>query len=132
LLKRVLEIAWCKNCFQPHASEQCDLCASISKARYVQTVAHWSAQPGTGARHLSSETSTDCRAPRSGAMGVLLLAQDESLDRLVANKFIPSALLDSKLRAQFITKARAMARANPANVLQIHAFGERDDAPSRD
>jgi hypothetical protein len=65
-------------------------------------------------------------------MGVLLLAQDESLDRLVANKFIPSALLDSKLRAQFITKARAMARANPANVLQIHAFGERDDAPSRD
>ncbi len=65
----------------------------------------------------------------SGAMGVILLAQDESLDRLVAIKFIHAALLDGKLRAQFTAEARAMARVNHPNVLQIHAFGEHDDAP---
>jgi serine/threonine-protein kinase len=65
----------------------------------------------------------------SGAMGVIVLAQDESLDRRVAIKFIHPSLLDGKLRAQFTAEARAMARVSHPNVLQIHAFGEHDDAP---
>ena len=64
-----------------------------------------------------------------GAMGVIHLARDESLDRRVAIKFIHPALLDAKLRTQFAAEARAMARVSHPNVLQIHAFGEHHNAP---
>jgi serine/threonine protein kinase len=65
----------------------------------------------------------------SGAMGVVVLAQDESLDRRVAIKFIHPELLDSSLRERFTAEARAMARVSHPNVLQIYAFGEHEDAP---
>jgi len=65
----------------------------------------------------------------AGAMGVIVLAHDESLDRRVAIKFIRPAVLDGKLREQFTAEARAMARVSHPNVLQIHAFGEHGDAP---
>jgi eukaryotic-like serine/threonine-protein kinase len=65
----------------------------------------------------------------TGAMGVVLLAQDESLDRRVAIKFIHPELLGSALRERFTAEARAMARVSHPNVLQIYAFGEHGDAP---
>lgn len=65
----------------------------------------------------------------TGSMGMVLLAQDEKLDRRVAIKFIRGDLLDATFRARFTEEARAMARVNHPNVLQIYAFGEHDGVP---
>ncbi|MDP9001565.1 MAG: serine/threonine protein kinase, partial [Myxococcota bacterium] len=64
-----------------------------------------------------------------GSMGVVLLAQDETLDRRVAIKFTRASLMGSSFRARFLTEARAMARVSHPNVLQVHAFGEHDGSP---
>ncbi len=65
-----------------------------------------------------------------GAMGEVVLAWDERLERLVAIKLIRPRLLDSPaLRERFVAEARAMARVNHPNVLQVHAFGEHQSAP---
>jgi serine/threonine protein kinase len=65
----------------------------------------------------------------SGAMGTVLLAHDEVLDRNVALKFVREHLLDELFRARFVTEARAMARVSHPNVVQIHAFGEHCGLP---
>ena len=65
----------------------------------------------------------------SGAMGVVLLANDETLDRKVAIKFIRANLLGDGFRARFVEEARAMARVRHPNMLQIYAFGEHNGAP---
>jgi len=64
-----------------------------------------------------------------GAMGVVLLAEDETLGRKVAIKFVRADRLDSSFRERFTMEARAMARVSHPNVLQIHAFGEHNAAP---
>lgn len=65
----------------------------------------------------------------SGGMGMVLLAEDETLHRKVAIKLIRPALLGPDFRERFISEARAMARVNDPNVLQIYAFGEHMGAP---
>ena len=71
----------------------------------------------------------------SGSMGVVLLAQDESLDRRVAIKFIHSSLHHGEngdrgeFQERFTGEARAMARVSHPNVLQIYAFGDHEGAP---
>jgi serine/threonine-protein kinase len=65
----------------------------------------------------------------TGSMGVVLLALDETLDRRVAIKFTHPHLLSTGFRERFVTEARAMARVRHPNVVQVHAFGEHDDAP---
>ncbi len=66
----------------------------------------------------------------SGSMGVVMLARDLVLERLVAIKLVRPEMLDSEeLRARFLQEARAMARVNHPNVLHIHAFGEFEGAP---
>ncbi len=65
-----------------------------------------------------------------GAMGEVVLAWDERLERNVAIKLIRPRLLDSPaLRERFVAEARAMARVNHPNVLQVHAFGDHQGAP---
>ena len=65
----------------------------------------------------------------SGAMGVVLLAHDETLNRRVAIKLIQPGLLRPDVRERFGEEARAMARVSHPNVLQIYSVGEHDDAP---
>jgi serine/threonine protein kinase len=65
----------------------------------------------------------------SGSMGVVLLAEDESLDRRVAIKFVHSTLHRHDFIERFTAEARALARVSHPNVLQIYAFGEHDGAP---
>jgi serine/threonine-protein kinase len=62
-------------------------------------------------------------------MGVVLLAEDVTLGRRVAIKFIRSNLLDDGFRARFKREAQAMARVSHPNTVQIHAFGDHVDAP---
>lgn len=65
----------------------------------------------------------------SGSMGLVLLAEDESLDRRVAIKFVHAALHRQDFIERFTTEARALARVSHPNVVQIYAFGEHDGAP---
>jgi serine/threonine protein kinase len=64
-----------------------------------------------------------------GAMGVVLLAMDERLQRRVAIKFIRSDVVEPGFYARFTQEARAMARVNHPNVLCIYAFGEHEGTP---
>jgi len=65
----------------------------------------------------------------SGAMGVVLLAEDTQLKRKVAIKLIQSSLFAKHFQDRFLQEARAMAEVNHPNVLVIHAFGEHRNAP---
>jgi eukaryotic-like serine/threonine-protein kinase len=64
-----------------------------------------------------------------GAMGVVLLAMDERLQRRVAIKFIRSDVVEPGFYTRFTQEARAMARVNHPNVLCIYAFGEHEGTP---
>jgi serine/threonine-protein kinase len=65
-----------------------------------------------------------------GAMGVVIRARDELLERDVAIKLVrPELVASTPLRDLFLTEARSMARVNHPNVLQIYAFGEHDRVP---
>jgi serine/threonine-protein kinase len=64
-----------------------------------------------------------------GAMGVVMLARDESLRRDVAVKFIRGDGLDPEFFRQFVEEAQAMARVNHPNVLCIHSYGEFNTLP---
>jgi serine/threonine protein kinase len=65
----------------------------------------------------------------SGAMGVVLLAVDQRLNRKVAIKVIQSTLFAEHFKARFEQEARAMAEVNHPNVLVIHAYGEHLSQP---
>src|SRR5450432_2656131 len=65
----------------------------------------------------------------SGAMGVVLLAVDERLNRKVAIKVIQSVLFAEHHIQRFLQEARAMAEVSHPNLLVIHAFGEHHSAP---
>lgn len=65
----------------------------------------------------------------SGAMGIVLAATDERLDRKVAIKFVRPGLLSDGFRERFASEARAMARVNHPNVLHIYASGEHRGIP---
>ncbi len=65
-----------------------------------------------------------------GGMGVVLLAQDELLERLVAVKVVQGDMgLHPELCARFLREARAMASVRHENVVTVYAFGEHEGAP---
>ena len=59
-----------------------------------------------------------------GGMGHVFLAHDTLLDRPVAVKFIATASPDARLRQQFFTEARAIARLSHPNVVAVYRVGE--------
>jgi serine/threonine protein kinase len=65
-----------------------------------------------------------------GAMGVVYLAHDTSLDRPVAVKFISSSSTPGQAtRERLRNEARAMARLRHPNVVTVHRIGELDGRP---
>ena len=65
-----------------------------------------------------------------GAMGVILLARDEHLQRDVAIKLLrPEQLDNMAMQARLLIEAQAMARVHHPNVVEIYAFGEHNGAP---
>jgi serine/threonine-protein kinase len=63
-----------------------------------------------------------------GAMGVILLAHDERLRRPVAIKLLlPERMNDSAQQQRLLDEARAMARVQHPNVVEIYAFGEHQE-----
>ncbi|MEZ4411512.1 MAG: protein kinase [Gemmatimonadales bacterium] len=62
-----------------------------------------------------------------GGMGIVFLARDLALDRLVAIKLLPPALAASAdRRARFLREARTAARLSHPNIVPIHAVEESD------
>jgi len=64
-----------------------------------------------------------------GAMGVVYLAHDISLDRLVAVKLIASPAPGPGARERLWNEARAMARLKHPNVVTVYRTGEVDGRP---
>jgi len=63
-----------------------------------------------------------------GAMGVILLAHDEQLQRPVAIKLLrPEQMENHSMQHRLLDEARAMARVHHPNVVEIYAFGEHRD-----
>ena len=62
-----------------------------------------------------------------GGMGVVFLAQDLALERMVAIKLLPRALSDDPaVRAGFLREARIAAGLSHPNIVSIHLVEERD------
>jgi serine/threonine protein kinase len=62
-----------------------------------------------------------------GGMGEVFLAEDTSLHRKVALKFLPSTIADSpEFRARLLLEARAAASLAHPNICVIHEVGEVD------
>jgi serine/threonine-protein kinase len=65
-----------------------------------------------------------------GAMGVVVLARDEVLERDVAIKVIRPAVRDMiEFQDRFLHEARAMAAVRNESVVAIHSFGTHESAP---
>ncbi|HEX8819153.1 MAG TPA: protein kinase [Archangium sp.] len=64
-----------------------------------------------------------------GAMGVIYLAHDHSLDRQVAVKFIAAHQPNARVREHFQTEARAIARLQHPNVVTVFRVGEIEGHP---
>jgi tetratricopeptide (TPR) repeat protein/predicted Ser/Thr protein kinase len=64
----------------------------------------------------------------SGGMGVVYLAQDSTLDRLVAIKLIrPGARHAEALRARLLREARTLSKVTHPNVVTVYGAGLADD-----
>ena len=63
-----------------------------------------------------------------GGMGIVLLARDVALDRLVAIKLLPPTVaLDDEARQRFLREARTSAGLSHPNIVPIHAVEEHGD-----
>jgi len=66
----------------------------------------------------------------AGGMGEVFLAEDASLKRMVAIKFLPAHLAaDPELRARFTREAQAAAALNHPNVVHVYEVGEHEELP---
>ncbi len=63
-----------------------------------------------------------------GGMGMLYLARDPDLDRLVAIK-VMLEVEDADLRARFLREARSAARLRHANIVTVFEVGEHEGQP---
>ncbi len=74
---------------------------------------------------LAGEYSLERELGRGG-MGVVYLARDVQLDRLVAIKVLPGTLADRpEIRERFLREARTAASLSHPNIVPIHRVGER-------
>jgi serine/threonine protein kinase len=61
-----------------------------------------------------------------GGMGVVVLARDLRLDRMVAIKVLPAAVADDEWRERFLREARTAAQLSHPNIVPIYRADESD------
>jgi serine/threonine protein kinase/dienelactone hydrolase len=62
-----------------------------------------------------------------GGMGIVFKAQDLTLDRLVALKFLPQDLIrDPEAKERFVHEAQAASALDHANICTVHEIGQHD------
>ena len=77
---------------------------------------------------LAGEYSLERELGRGG-MGIVYLAREVQLNRLVAIKILPGAMSERpELRERFVREARMAASLSHPNIVPLHAFGETPDA----
>ncbi len=77
--------------------------------------------------YLAGRYSIEAELGRGG-MGIVLLARDVALDRLVAIKLLPPALAaNAEYRARFLREARTAAGLSHPNIVPIHTVEEHDE-----
>lgn len=64
-----------------------------------------------------------------GGMGVVYLARDPAIDRLVAIKLLREGFDDPELRERFMREARSAGRLRQANIVTIFDVGNHEDQP---
>ncbi|HEY7194018.1 MAG TPA: serine/threonine-protein kinase [Gemmatimonadales bacterium] len=62
-----------------------------------------------------------------GGMGIVFLARDVALDRLVAIKLLPPQLANAAARDRFLREARTAAGLSHPNIVPIHAVEQHGD-----
>jgi serine/threonine-protein kinase len=82
-----------------------------------------SCTPDAVQRALAGRYSIDRELGRGG-MGVVYLAREVRLDRLVAIKLLPPDRATPELRERFLREARTAARLSHPNIIPIHAVEE--------
>jgi len=76
---------------------------------------------------LAGRYSIECELGRGG-MGIVLLARDVALDRLVAIKLLPHTMAaQQQLRERFLREARIAAGLSHPNIVPIHVVEEHGD-----
>src|ERR1043166_8851130 len=87
--------------------------------------ADWEREP------IVNHLGTQCQVVREigrGGMGVVFLARDIALHRLVAIKVLRYEFASSEdHRERFRREARMTARLSHPNIVPVHTFGEADD-----
>jgi hypothetical protein len=77
--------------------------------------------------HLAGRYSIETELGRGG-MGIVLLARDVALDRLVAIKLLPESLAaDPEYRKRFLREARTAAGLSHPNIVPIHLVESHDE-----
>ncbi len=77
--------------------------------------------------HLAGRYSIETELGRGG-MGIVLLARDVALDRLVAIKLLPETLAaDPEYRKRFLREARTAAGLSHPNIVPIHLVEAHDE-----
>ncbi len=104
--------------------EQCDLSGLDPHA--TLPVAHRPRGDSGPSLPFEMEDYTLLKVLGMGGMGVVYLAKQRDLDRLVAVKMIRSGILaGSDEVKRFYTEAKAAARLRHPNIVAVHQFGQR-------
>lgn len=117
----------CPKCHR-HSQDDSRFCAGCGAELVAETLTREPSAPGWTAGQTLAGKYTILGELGRGGMGEVYLAEDTSLDRKVALKFLPEAAYrDPTMRARFMREAKAAAALNHPYICGIHEAGEIGD-----
>src|SRR5262245_62122336 len=101
-----------------------DRAASAPTPTLLETFDALPADPGEAPEPLRIGRYTVVRRPGEGGMGTVWSAYDDMLDRRVAIKVLSGRNHTAQSRGRMLREAKALARLNHPNVVQVFEVGE--------